>query len=226
MKSEKRTAGHSAGAASDERRRIYARIAPLYDLVDLPFEYFRYRRLRRMLFSGLSGRILEVGVGTGRNMPFYPEDATVTAIDLSREMLRRAERRRARLGISVELGKRDVRDTGAPDHHFDAVVASFVFCVLAEEDVVPALRELARICKPDGEVRVLEYRRPRKGLRRMITRLWEPWVRWAFGASYDRDIESLLPAAGLECVAGRFVVDELIRYTVARPLACNRIEST
>ena len=76
--------------ASKDRRRLYDRIAPVYDLVDLPFEYFRYRRLRRLLFSGLSGRILDAGTGTGRNMPYYPRGADVTAIDISRDMLRRA----------------------------------------------------------------------------------------------------------------------------------------
>ena len=50
----------------------YQRIAPLYDLIDFPFEYTRYRRIRPMLFQGLSGRVLDAGVGTGRNFPFYP----------------------------------------------------------------------------------------------------------------------------------------------------------
>jgi hypothetical protein len=51
----------------------YQRIAPLYDLLDLPFEFWRYRRIRPLLFEGLSGRILDAGVGTGRNFPFYPQ---------------------------------------------------------------------------------------------------------------------------------------------------------
>lgn len=72
----------------------YQRIAPLYDLLDLPFEYGRYRRIRPLLFHGLSGRILDAGVGTGRNMPFYPPGTSVVGIDLSRAMLARAEHRR------------------------------------------------------------------------------------------------------------------------------------
>ena len=73
----------------------YQRIAPLYDLLDLPFERGRYRRVRPLLFEGLSGHILDAGVGTGRNFPFYPAGATVLGIDLSPAMLARAERRRA-----------------------------------------------------------------------------------------------------------------------------------
>ena len=195
----------------------YRRIAPFYDLLDLPFEVLRYRPLRRMLFSGLSGSILEAGVGTGRNMPFYPPGATITGFDASSAMLARAKQRAGRLGLAPTLLERDVRDTGLPGGSFDAVVASFLFCVLAEEDQLPALKELARLCKPDGEVRLLEYVRPTKPFRHWLTRAWEPWVRWAYGASFDRNIELLLPAAGLTVVEARFVVDELIRYIVARP---------
>ncbi len=202
---------------TDQNRMRYRRIAPLYDLLDLPFEYFRYRPLRRMLFAGLSGRILDAGVGTGRNIPFYPPGAEVTAIDGSREMLARAERRRARLGARVELLERDVLATGFADSSFDAVVATFLFCVLPEQDQMPALRELARICKAGGEIRLLEYTRPRSPFRRGLTRAWEPWVRWAYGASFDRDVARHVPAAGLELEQARFVVDELIQYVVARP---------
>lgn len=209
-------AGRREPTAPDSRQR-YRRIARLYDLLDAPFEYLRYRRLRRMLFAGLSGRVLDTGVGTGRNMPFYPPTATVTGIDVSPEMLARAAERRARLGVPVVLLAGDVRETGFPDDTFDVVVASFLFCVLPEEDQLPALRELARICKPGGEVRLLEYTRPRGTFRRFLTRLWAPWVRWAYGASFDREVERHMPEAGLEPIEGRFVVDELIRYSVGRP---------
>lgn len=195
----------------------YRRIAPFYDALELPFEILRYRPLRRMLFSGLSGTLLEAGVGTGRNIPFYPPEASVTGVDASPEMLARAEDRAARIGRTVTLLQRDVRDTGLPGRSFDAVVASFLFCVLAEEDQLPALQELARLCKPDGEVRLLEYVRPTSPFRRSLTRLWEPWVMWAYGASFDRNIEALMPAAGLTVAESQFVVDELIRYIVARP---------
>jgi ubiquinone/menaquinone biosynthesis C-methylase UbiE len=200
-----------------EPDRKYRRIASVYDLLDWPFEYFRYRALRRVLFAGLSGHILDAGVGTGRNMDYYPPGATVTGIDVSPAMLARAEHRRARLGLETTLLERDIRDTALPDQSCDAVVASFVFCVLPREHHPAALGELARLCKPGGEVRLLEYTRPSKGLRRALTRLWEPWIRWAYGASYDRNVEPALADAGLAVVEARFVVDELIRYIRATP---------
>jgi hypothetical protein len=66
-------------------------------------------------------------------------------------------------------------------------------------------------------VRLLEYTRPTKPFRRFLTRLWEPWVKWAYGASFEQEIERHMPAAGLELIEARFVVDELIRFIVARP---------
>jgi hypothetical protein len=59
----------------------YQRIAPFYDLLDLPFEYFRYRRIRPLLFREMEGRILDAGVGTGRNFAFYPRGAKIVGID-------------------------------------------------------------------------------------------------------------------------------------------------
>jgi ubiquinone/menaquinone biosynthesis C-methylase UbiE len=194
----------------------YERIAPLYDLLDLPFEYGRYRKIRPLLFRGLSGRVLDAGVGTGRNFEFYPPGVDMVGIDLSPAMLVRAERRRAALRASVDLRRMDVTRMEFPDRCFDAVVATFLFCVLPEEQQVPALRELARVTKRGGAVRMLEYVRPQGAIRRAVARLWEPWMAWAYGAGFDRRTEEHVPEAGLEIVEARFVVDDLIKMIVAR----------
>jgi ubiquinone/menaquinone biosynthesis C-methylase UbiE len=194
----------------------YQRIAPFYDLLDLVFEHGRYQRIRPLLFEGLSGHILDAGVGTGRNFPFYPAGATVLGIDLSPAMLARAERRRAEASAPVELRQMDVTALQLPAASFDAAVATFLFCVLPEALQVPGLRELGRVVKPGGEIRLLEYVRPAGGLRRVITKIWEPWVGWAYGASFDRRTEMHVPEAGLELIEARFAVDDLIRLIRAR----------
>ncbi len=216
--------GHRPDGRPDGRNREFApyqRVAPLYDLLDLPFEYGRYRALRRRTFEGLSGAILDAGVGTGRNMPFYPAgapgDATVVGIDLSPAMLARAARRRERLGKQVALREMDVLRTTFLDDTFDAIVATFLFCVLEPDRQAPALRELGRICKPGGQIRILEYTYSRDPLRRFIMRLWAPWVRWVYGAAFDRDTERYLPEAGLETVETRFLYKDIIKLIVARP---------
>jgi SAM-dependent methyltransferase len=104
--------------AHDHHLQRYQRIAPLYDLLDLPFEYGRYRRIRPLLFTGLTGRILDAGVGTGRNAPFYPHGSSIVGIDLSPAMLARAEGRRPQAVVPVELRQMDVT-------HLDFPPASF-----------------------------------------------------------------------------------------------------
>ena len=129
-------------------RQRYQRIAPLYGLLDLPFEYTRYRQLRPLLFEGMSGTILDAGVGTGRNFPFYPGGANVIGIDLSAAMLARALQRLDRARAAVELREMDITDLELPDQHFDNAVATFLFCVLPDEQQTPALAEIKRVLKP------------------------------------------------------------------------------
>ena len=200
-------------------KALYRHRARLYDFLDLPFEYGRYRRLRRRMFEGLSGRLLDAGVGTGRNIEFYPEGSEVTGIDLSPAMIARARERGAKIGRDVELLQMDVSVTTFPDNHFDAVIATFLFCVLEEDQQLPALMELARICREGGEIRLLDYVYSRNWARRFVMRLWAPWVRMVFGAAFDRDTERYITAAGLELVERRFLVSDVIRLLVLKPKA-------
>ena len=194
----------------------YQRIARVYDVLDLPFEYGRYRQIRRLLFQGLAGRLLDAGVGTGRNFPFYPPGSTVVGIDISPAMLARAERRRKSAAAEIELRQMDVTRLDFADQTFDGAVVTFLFCVLPDNLQVPALKELGRVVKAGGPVRLLEYVRPQHTVRRALARLWEPWIAWAYGASFDRRTEDYVPEAGLVLVDARFVVDELVRFISAR----------
>jgi ubiquinone/menaquinone biosynthesis C-methylase UbiE len=194
----------------------YQRIAPFYDLLDLPFEYGRYRKIRPRLFAGLSGLILDAGVGTGRNFPFYPSDARIVGVDLSPAMLACAARRRGSAAAEIELREMDVTRMELPDRHFDAAVATFLFCVLPDELQVPALDELKRVTRPGGIIRLLDYTRPRGPIRRAMTRLCEPWVHWAYGAGFDRRTKQYVLAAGFHHVQSCFVVDDLIEIIEAR----------
>jgi len=195
----------------------YERIAAFYDFLDLPFEYGRYRKIRPLLFEGLSGRLLDAGVGTGRNFPFYPPTTTVIGVDLSPAMLARAERRRGLAAAPVELRQMDVTRLDYPDRYFDSAVATFLFCVLPDELQVPALKELCRVVKPGGLIRLLEYTRPRGAVRRAITKIWEPWVYWAYGAGFDRRTEEHVPKAGLQLIDSHFVAGDLIKIITACP---------
>lgn len=195
----------------------YERIAKLYDVLDWPFERFRYRSVRRIMWQGVSNDVLDAGVGTGANMPYYPDDARITGLDFSPAMLERAKARRKKLGLTVRLLEGDVTDTGLPSDSFDFVVATFLFCVLEPERQRPALVELARICRPGGEIRILEYAISRNPLRRFSMRIWAPWVRFAYGATFDRNTEQYIPGTGLELVDVNFLTADIIKMLRLRP---------
>jgi ubiquinone/menaquinone biosynthesis C-methylase UbiE len=205
------------GGGRVAEKRTYDYIARVYDLLDLPFEYRRYRPIRRILFEGVGGAVLDAGVGTGRNMPFYPQNGEVVGIDLSPRMLAQARKRKARLGVRAELCLMDAMATDFPDGRFDHVVATFLFCVLDDEDQLPALRELRRICKPGGDIRLLEYAYSQDPLKRFVMRLWAPWVRLVYGASFDRHTEQYVDAADLELTEERFLYHDIIKLLVLRP---------
>ncbi|MDQ3246635.1 MAG: class I SAM-dependent methyltransferase [Pseudomonadota bacterium] len=198
--------------------RTYERIAPFYDLVDLPFEIGRYRSLRPLLFRGLNGRLLDAGAGTGRNIAFYPPASEVFAVDLSAAMLRRAARRSPKSSAVVHLMEMDLMKLEFADGSFDAAVASFVFCTMPPEARLGALRELARVVRPGGRVRLLEYAPARTAFRRALARAWQPWVKWAFGARLAQDIELELPGASLHVTGSRYVTDS-IKLVEATPMA-------
>jgi ubiquinone/menaquinone biosynthesis C-methylase UbiE len=194
----------------------YERIAPLYDLLDLPFERRRYGALRPLMFEGLGGRLLDAGVGTGRNCAYYPPGAIVCGIDSSPAMLSRARQRCPDLAAGGRLYRMDVTALEFPAASFDAAVATFLFCVLPDPLQEPALRELGRVVKPGGLIRLLEYVRPRGAWRRMVSRLWQPWIAWAYGASFDRLTETHVRAADLDLVESRYVVEDLVKLITAR----------
>src|SRR4028119_1086613 len=100
--------------------RIYERIAPYYDLIDLPFEYWRYRTIRPLLFAGLSGRLLDAGAGTGRNIAYYPPGAVLTGGDVRPAVRIRAARRRPDPATTLRLVQMGLARLDFADDSFDA----------------------------------------------------------------------------------------------------------
>jgi ubiquinone/menaquinone biosynthesis C-methylase UbiE len=164
----------------------------------------------------MGGRLLDAGIGTGRNCEFYPPEAVVFGIDTSPAMLARAHDRCPTLAADGRLCQMDVMALEFATGSFDAAVATFLFCVLPDEQQVPALRELGRVVKPGGLIRLLEYVRPQGTLRRIMSLIWQPWIAWAYGASFDRQTEKHVPAAGLEIIENRYVVDDLLKLLTLR----------
>ncbi len=137
-------------------RKRYDRIAPLYDLMEGLVERSRYSKWRELLWSKVEGsEILEVGVGTGKNFPYYSVNAEITAIDFSEKMLSRAREKAKKQNAKVNLQKMDVQNMIFEDNTFDTVVAAFVFCSVP--DPMKGLQEVKRVCKPGGKILLLEH---------------------------------------------------------------------
>ncbi|MBU2547100.1 MAG: methyltransferase domain-containing protein [Proteobacteria bacterium] len=139
-------------------KRRYDRLARFYDLLEGPAKSIRFGGWRARLPNRVTGlRALEVGVGTGKNMPFYPAGGQVTAIDFSPGMLARARARADTLGIEVDLRQMDVQSLFFEDRTFDTAWATFIFCSVP--DPVRGLEEMRRVCKADGRLLLLEHAR-------------------------------------------------------------------
>jgi ubiquinone/menaquinone biosynthesis C-methylase UbiE len=205
------------GAGIAQCHRTYERIAPVYDWLDVIYERSWKARLRAELFAHAQGRLLDVGVGTGCNLPFYPKGAPVVGVDLSRAMLARAARRGRRAGIALQLAQMNLLDLAFDDHSFDTVAATFVLLCLPEPLQLAALRELARVCKPDGKILILDYQQPTSTAFRLLRRAQGPWLRWAFAGRYDARIEPWLGAAGLQVSVRRDYFMDAVTLLVLRP---------
>ena len=193
--------------------RRYDRMAPLYDTYDVPMDWMGTRRRRRRLIAQLEGRVLEAGVGTGKNIPYYPAEVEVTGIDVSAKMLAKAEGRAEALGREMRLEPADVTDLPYPDDSFDTTVATSVFCSVA--DPVSGLRELSRVTKPNGRILLLEHVRPRNRVGGWLADVATILTRRIFGFNVNRRTEENARVAGL--VLTEVERDGIWRTIVAEP---------
>lgn len=199
------------GAARLERQK-YNRNARFYNLAELPMEWLFYRRWRRRLFSRLrGGRLLEVGVGTGKNLPYYPPGAWAAAIDLSEGMMSRA--RPLAQARGVHLVQMDAQRLAFRDNSFDAVVATFVFCSVPEP--VVGLQEIRRVLKPDGQVLLLEHVLPQNPLLRALFNALDPLVSALSGVHINRRTAENLRRAGLRIHEEKNLLGTVFKFFVA-----------
>jgi ubiquinone/menaquinone biosynthesis C-methylase UbiE len=115
--------------------------------------------MRTHLVPHARGKVLEIGIGTGANLPFYPPSVCLTAVDESADMLSIAARRASALNRCVHLSQMDVEQLSLPSNYFDTIITSLVLCSVVDQH--RALGELRRVlCKPGGQLLLLEHMRP------------------------------------------------------------------
>ena len=199
---------------SDERRRR-CWWAPIYDRANGPVERAVLAEHRAYLLRRLGGVILDVGAGTGVNLPYFRAAARVVAAEPDPGMRKRLVGKVESAPCPVEVLDAVAERVPADDESFDAVVFTLVLCSVT--DVNAALAEARRTLKPGGRLVVLEHVRGTGSLARWQDRITPVWSRLVGGCHPNRDIESALRTAGFttaECE--RF--DRFPRLVPTRPL--------
>ena len=191
-------------------RAKYNITALFYDILDYPWERI-YREWRPGLLGDLRGKVLEAGVGTGRNFKYYHESVELTGVDLSDVMLRKAAKKAKKANCKIELLHDDASIMRQVDsNQYDWIISTFLCCVMPDEFQPMALEQFSRVLKPGGKFRLLEmvYSKNRKIRRRQD--LFASFVEKVYGARFDRKtVQYIEESAELEITDKRFLKDDV-----------------
>lgn len=200
--------------SNDEVREIYRDMAPRFDRFE-PFDRLVTGRYRERLFSRASGRVLDVACGTGVNFPYLPAGVDLVGIDLSEAMLARARERLAELDLDGEVRRADAADLPFEDDRFDTVVSSLSTCTFPEP--VAVLREMDRVCAPEGRILLLEHGRSSVGTVARFQDWWAPRHFETHGCRWNQEPADLVAEAGLETMAVERSLLGILTSMVVRP---------
>ena len=176
-----------------------------YDSVLAPLERLGLRRSRTRLIATASGRVLEIGGGTGLNLPHYPPDVHLVFTEFDSRMLTRA-RRRADPSRSIAFVAADAQRIPFADACFDTVVATLAFCTIPAPAV--AFAEVRRVLKPEGRLLLLEHvRTPRAAIARLQDWGTPVWKHLAHGCHLNRRPLELAQEQGFRAASMRTGLD-------------------
>lgn len=196
-------AGPRPKALPRQKMNPYDRFVLPY-VIDIACGMKAIQQEREQLVSRARGRVLEIGIGTGRNLPFYDRDKleSLCGLDPAAQMHGLARKRARKAQLQVELLTLPAERIPAEDESFDTVLTTFTLCTIP--DAATALCEMRRVLKTDGILLFCEHgRAPDAGVRRWQDRLTPAWKPIAGGCHLNRDIPALLDAGG-------FAVTELV----------------
>lgn len=204
-------------SASDSAtiQKRYDRIAPYFEGLEAVMEGLFFKSWRKRLWAKVDGHhILEVGVGTGKNFDYYPKDARITAIDFSKAMLKQAANKRDRKNIAVDLDQMDIQSLYYADNSFDTVIASFVFCSVPLP--LKGLKELYRVCKPGGQVLLLEHVVSSRPVMAWLMNRVNPVIVALVGANINRNTVKNVKACAFSSVRVDERSSDIIKLIEAR----------
>lgn len=196
---------------SDIIKRRYNRTAIFYDAMDwmIPTSF------RKQAVELAKGKVLEVGVGTGSNLSYYTQGCQVTGIDFSPGMLAKARKKVHRATVPVTLLEMDAQHMDFPDNTFDTVIATCVFCSVP--DPVQGLREVRRVCKPEGQIILLEHVRSENPLLGALMDILNPVSLYLIGSNINRRTVENVMEAGIRINKVENVFGKIVKLIVAHP---------
>ncbi|HKJ59494.1 MAG TPA: class I SAM-dependent methyltransferase, partial [Halobacteriales archaeon] len=171
-------------------------------------------------FSRAAGRVLDVACGTGVNFPYLPDGVELVGVDLSPEMAARARARAAELGLDAEVRVGDAVDLPFDAGSFDTVVSSLSTCTFP--DPVATLREMDRVCSPEGRILLFEHGRSSLGPVARFQDWWAPRHFDKHGCRWNQEPADLVAEAGLEAVEVRRSLLGVLTRMVVRPTPSDR----
>lgn len=198
-------------------KKRYNKIAAFYDSLESPMELLSYSRWRKQVFQRIpkKGAILEIGVGTGKNLSNYHRNHKIFAIDISENMLQRAKSRTEKQRALIHLAQMDVERLGFPDKVFDATISTYVFCSV--ENPVKGLKEIRRILKSEGIAIFLEHMRSENEFLGKGMDFLNPFVVNAFGPNINRYTVGNIEKAGFEVLEEEHLLSSIFRIIIAKP---------
>lgn len=203
-------------AADDQQRRFWDQHAETYDRSMRFFERRVLRDSRAWIGGRATGRVLEVGIGTGLNLPWYPQSVELVAVDLSPEMLARAQARAAELGLSIDAREGSAEQLPMPDASFDTVVCTLALCSIPDDR--RAVSEMIRVLRPGGRLLLADHVESSWRPVRLAQRIAEAWTAPRFNEHFTRRPIRLLHAAGLRITEHeRFLAGVIERINATKP---------
>jgi len=198
----------------EDTSQKYSSTAKLYDLFEWPIEKLLFKKLRKEAVSYAYGHVLEVGVGTGKNLPYYNKSVNLTAIDFSPGMLEVAKNRKTEVDLKAfKLYEMDVQDLKFEDDTFDTAISTFVFCTVPNP--IAGLREVYRVSKPKGKVIFLEHMKSKYFVLNIFSYLMNIVSTKLLGTSMIRETQKNIEQAGFTIVSVEYKLFDIVRLIIA-----------
>lgn len=199
----------------NEIKDRYDGFARWYDVVEAIPEFFGVRALRRKLSAQVKGKTLEVAAGSGKNLRLLPDDIDLVAGDISKEMLNIADRKARKLGMKPVYTLLDAENLPFQDNTFDTVFSTLSTCTFPDPEL--AIREMSRVCKPDGQILLLEHGRSSNRLIGWYQDARAERHASQFGCQWNRHPVETARNAGLDLVECRTHFFDIFAVMEARP---------